>query len=113
VKTGLFSFVDRALNCDLDAPSFAQGSYVGHADVVAAPASAAPIPEARFDDLDLDLEEDRVEWRRRLAELAAVRLSSARARFERLGIVDADGKLVSSDLPPDMLPDSDTTLETG
>lgn len=80
---------------------------------MAAPASTAPVPEARFDDLDLDLEEDRVEWRRRLAELAAVRLSSARARFERLGIVDADGKLVSSDLPPDMLPDSDTTLETG
>jgi hypothetical protein len=78
---------------------------------VAAPASTAPIPEARFD--DLDREEDRVEWRRRLAELSAVRLSSARARFERLGIVDADGKLVSSDLPPDMLPDSDTTLETG
>ena len=51
--------------------------------------------------------------RRRLAELAAVRLSSARARFERLGIVDADGKLVSNDLPPDMLPDSDTTPETG
>lgn len=78
---------------------------------MAAPASAAPIPEARLD--DLDREEDRVEWRRRLAELAAARLSSARARLERLGIVDAQGKLVSSELPPDMLPDSDTTLETG
>lgn len=94
-------------------PSFACGSHVGHADLVAAPASAAPIPEARFDDLDLDREEDRVEWRRRLAELAAARLSSARVRFERLGIVDAEGKLVSTELPPDMLPDSDTTLETG
>ena len=39
--------------------------------------------------------------------------ASARARFERLGIVDAEGKLVSNELPPDMLPDSDTTLETG
>jgi hypothetical protein len=37
----------------------------------------------------------------------------ARARFERLGIVDVDGKLVSQELPPDMLPDSDTTLGTG
>jgi hypothetical protein len=36
-----------------------------------------------------------------------------RARFERLGIIDAEGKLVSNELPPDMLPDSDTTLETG
>jgi hypothetical protein len=80
---------------------------------VAAPASTAPIPEASFDDLDLDREQDRVEWRRRLAELATARLSSARARFERLGIVDAEGKLVSTELPPDMLPESDTTLETG
>ena len=80
---------------------------------MAAPASTAPIPEARFDDLDLDREEDRAEWRRRVAELAAARLSSARARFERLGIIDADGKLTSHELPPDMLPDSDTTLETG
>lgn len=44
---------------------------------------------------------------------AAARLSSARARFERLGIVDAEGKLVSNELPPDMLPESNTTLETG
>lgn len=56
---------------------------------------------------------DRVEWRRRLAELATARLSSARVRFERLGIVDAERKLVSTELPPDMLPESDTTLETG
>jgi hypothetical protein len=63
--------------------------------------------------ISIDLEEDRVEWRRRLAELATARLSSARARFEGLGIVDAEGKLVSNELPPDMLPDSDTTLETG
>jgi hypothetical protein len=34
--------------------------------LVTAPASAAPIPEARFD--DHDREEDRVEWRRRLVE---------------------------------------------
>ena len=92
---------------------FAGRVHVGHADSVTASASSAPIPEARFDDLDLDREEDRVEWRRRLAELGAARLASARARFERLGIVDAEGKLVSNELPPDMLPDSDTTLETG
>jgi len=42
--------------------------------LVAAPTSAAPVPEASFDDLDLDREEDRVEWRRRLAELATARL---------------------------------------
>ncbi|MEO7037599.1 MAG: hypothetical protein ABI548_26810 [Polyangiaceae bacterium] len=80
---------------------------------VAASAGVAPIPQARFDELDLDREEDRVEWRRRLAELASVRLASARARFERLGIVDAQGNVVSTDLPPYMLPDSDTTLDTG
>lgn len=65
------------------------------------------------EDLDLDREEDRTEWRRRLAELSAARLASARARLEHLGIIDAEGQLVSKELPPDMLPDSDTTLETG
>jgi len=45
--------------------------------------------------------------------LAAARLAGARARLERLGIIDADGKVVSTELPPDMLPDSDATLETG
>jgi hypothetical protein len=87
--------------------------HVGHAEDVVASGSATPIPQARFDDLDLDREEDRVEWRRRLAELATARLTSARARFQHLGIVDTDGKLISTELPPDMLPDSDTTLETG
>lgn len=77
-------------------------------------ASETPnIPTATFDDLDLDRDEDRAEWERRLMDLAAKRLAAARARLERLAIIDANGDLVSSDLPPDMLPDSDTTLETG
>ncbi len=46
-------------------------------------------------------------------ELAAQRIAAARARLERLKIIDANGELVSTELPPDMLPDSDTTLETG
>jgi hypothetical protein len=72
-----------------------------------------PIPSARIDDLDFDREEDNAEWLRRLDALARVRLADARTRLERLGIIDADGKPVSKELPPDMLPDSDTTLETG
>jgi len=71
------------------------------------------IPSARLDDLDLDREEDNEEWQRRLNTLAVTRLAAARTRLERLGIIDADGQLVSDELPPDMLPDSDTTLETG
>ena len=39
--------------------------------------------------------------------------SWARVRLERLGIVDRDGNLTSTELPADMLPDSDATLETG
>ena len=82
--------------------------------VMPAPAiPASPIPSAPFDDLDLDVDADRREWSRRLEELAAARLAAARARLERLGIVDKDGKLTSTELPADMLPDSDTTLETG
>jgi len=71
------------------------------------------IPSARVDDLDLDREEDRAEWENRLQALATVRLEAARARLERLGVIDAAGDLVSNELPPDMLPDSEATLETG
>jgi hypothetical protein len=34
-------------------------------------------------------------------------------RLEELGVTNAKGELVSRELPPDMLPESDTTLETG
>jgi hypothetical protein len=40
-------------------------------------------------------------------------LAAKRARLELLGIIDAEGDLVSCELPPDMLPEADTTLETG
>ena len=83
-------------------------------DVVAAPANdPSPIPSAPFDDLDLDVDRDHAEWEHRLMSLAAARIAGARSRLERLGIIDAKGALVSRELPPDMLPDSDTTLETG
>ena len=45
--------------------------------------------------------------------LAAARIVAERARLERLGIIDSGGNLVSTALPSDMLPQSDTTLETG
>jgi hypothetical protein len=73
----------------------------------------SPIPSAPFDDLDLDRDEDEEEWERRVMDLASARIVAARARLERLGIIDSEGKLVSNELPPDMLPGSDTTLETG
>ncbi|MBX3213600.1 MAG: hypothetical protein KF850_16295 [Labilithrix sp.] len=79
----------------------------------AQPTEPSPIPSARFDDLDLDRPEDEGEWHRRLMALAAARIAAERVRLERLGIIDAKGDLVSHELPPDMLPDSDTTLETG
>jgi len=71
------------------------------------------IPSAPVVDLDLDRDEDEEEWERRVMELAVVRVKGARARLEALGVVDADGNLVSKSLPPDMTPESDTTLETG
>jgi len=73
----------------------------------------SPIPSAPFDDLDLDRPEDEEEWERRVMALAAGRIAAERARLERLGIIDANGNLVSTELPSDMLPESDTTLETG
>jgi hypothetical protein len=71
------------------------------------------IPSAPFDDLDLDNPDNEAEWDRRVMALAAERIAAERVRLERLGIIDAHGELVSRDLPPDMLPESDTTLETG
>jgi hypothetical protein len=73
----------------------------------------SPIPSAPFDDLDLDHPEDEEEWDRRVMALAAARIAAERVRLERLGIIDTNGDLKSRELPPDMLPDSDTTLETG
>jgi hypothetical protein len=73
----------------------------------------SPIPSVPSGDLDLDRDEDEEEWERRVMQLASARVEAARARLERLGIVDASGKVVSRELPPDMTPDSDTTLETG
>jgi hypothetical protein len=79
----------------------------------AAAAVSSPIPSAPFDDLDLDRPEDEEEWERRVMALATARIVAERARLERLGIIDANGNLVSTALPSDMLPESDTTLETG
>ena len=73
----------------------------------------SPIPSARFDDLDLDRPEDEEEWDRRVMALAAARIAAERARLEQLGIIDANGDLVSRELPPDMLPESDATVDTG
>jgi hypothetical protein len=73
----------------------------------------SPIPSARFDDLDLDRPEDEEEWERRVMALAAARIAEERVRMEKLGLIDAEGNLVSTELTPDMLPGSDTTLDTG
>ncbi|HKY34461.1 MAG TPA: hypothetical protein VJN18_00865 [Polyangiaceae bacterium] len=82
--------------------------------MVAAPVhDLSVIPSAPLDDLDLDREGDEQEWERRAMALAATRIDAARVRLQRLGVIDVDGKLVSTDLPADMLADSDTTLETG
>ena len=69
--------------------------------------------ECEHPDLDLDRGEDEEEWERRVMAVATTRIATERARLERLGIIDANGDLVSTALPPDMLAESDTTLETG
>jgi hypothetical protein len=45
--------------------------------------------------------------------MATARIAAERVRLERLGIIDENGDLRSHTLPPDMLDDSGTTLETG
>ena len=72
-----------------------------------------PIPSAPFDDLDLDRSDDEEEWERRMLALAAMRIEAERTRLHQLGIIDANGELVSRELPADMRADSDVTVETG
>ncbi len=71
------------------------------------------IPSAPFDDLDLDTEAGEEEWEARVMAMATDRIMAERARLEAMGIIDRDGELVSKTLPPDMLPESDTSVETG
>ncbi|HEX3696585.1 MAG TPA: hypothetical protein VH374_14480 [Polyangia bacterium] len=73
----------------------------------------SPIPEARVDDLDLDNEADAATWDTRMDAMAERRMRQARARLEQMGVIDGDGQLVSRELPPDMLPTSLTSVETG
>jgi hypothetical protein len=73
----------------------------------------SPIPSAPFADLELDRDEDEEEWERRVMLLAADRIKAARIRLELMGIIGTNGKPVSGELPLDMTPDSDASLETG
>lgn len=73
----------------------------------------SPIPEARVDDLDLDDEADASTWDARMDAMAERRIQQARARLEQMGVIDGEGHLISRDLPPDMLPKSSTSVETG
>ena len=75
---------------------------IGNAEVVSAQPAAdrTPIPSAPVVYLDVDREPDEQEWARRVMHLASERIQTARVRFERLGIVDANGVLVSGDLTP-------------
>ena len=77
------------------------------------PNDPSPIPSAPFDDLDLDREDHEEEWERRVMAMAAQRIAEERVRLEQMGIIDANGDLVSTELTPDMLPGSETTVETG
>lgn len=44
---------------------------------------------------------------------AAERVRDAVERLVRMGVTDESGKVLTSELPPDMRPDSTTTVVTG
>jgi hypothetical protein len=48
--------------------------------------------------------------RRCLTGYSCTGIHAARTRLERMGIIDASGRILSSELPPDMTADSDATL---
>jgi hypothetical protein len=58
----------------------------------------SPMPTALVGDLDRDQDEE--EWELRVMKLPSVRIHAARTRLERMGIIDASGHVVSSELPP-------------
>jgi hypothetical protein len=72
-----------------------------------------PIPEARVDDLDLDDDADFATWEARMDAMAERRILQARARLEQMGVIDREGRLISHELPADMLLTSSTGVETG
>jgi hypothetical protein len=72
-----------------------------------------PITMARVDDLDLDDPKDAAEWDRRLAALAKERLEQARARLQKMGVIDETGAIVSDEEPAEMDPARETSVETG
>jgi hypothetical protein len=74
---------------------------------------ASPVPDVRFDDEDVDRDEDQAELSGRLSALATARLAAARARLEHLGIIRSRGRARVDRAAWRMLPNSDTTLETG
>ena len=78
-----------------------------------ASADESPIPEARVDDLDFDDDADIAIWDARMDAMAERRIVQARARLEQMGVIDRNGRLIPRELPPDMLPTSKTSAETG
>lgn len=92
----------------------AEREEVGHPSrMQSAPQGEDVIPSARVADLEPDRPEDDEEEERRFMALAATRIAAERVRLERLGIIDDKCDLVSRELPPDMRPESETTVETG
>lgn len=71
------------------------------------------IPDAPFDDLDLSDSAQFAIWEERIMKMGAYRRRVARERLIEMGVIREDGSLVSTDLPPDMLPTSKTSVETG
>ena len=63
--------------------------------------------------LDLDDDIDVATWDARMDAMAERRILQARARLEQMGVIDRDGRLISREIPPDMLPTSGTSIETG
>lgn len=64
-------------------------------------------PPAPVVDLNLELPEAEDEWLRRLDATARGRLAQARARLERLGLLDTGGAPTSAALPPDLDPEGE------
>lgn len=70
------------------------------------------VKELTLRDIDPLDAEQWARWRAASLQTAAERIAAEEQRLRKMGIIDEDGNLATSDLPSDMLPGSKTDVET-
>lgn len=62
--------------------------------------------------VDFEDDDNADAWRARMQTRAGVHVAEAMAKFRALGLVDAEGRAIERELPPDMRPESKSSVAT-